>query len=62
MYEKKNYSIIGKSHNRIDVDKQLSGEVKYTGDYYVDGMLYAKGILSPYDHAKIHSIDISEML
>lgn len=62
MYEKKNYSIIGKSHNRIDVDKQLSGEVKYTGDYYVDGMLYAKGILSPYDHAKIHSIDISEAL
>lgn len=62
MYEKSNYSIIGKSRPRVDVDKQLTGQVKYTDDLYVPGMLYAKGIFSPYDHAEILSIDASEAL
>ena len=62
MYEKDNYCIIGKSHARVDVDKQLTGQVKYTNDMSVPGMLYAKGIFSPHDHAKILSIDTSEAL
>ena len=62
MYEKEKYSVIGKSRPRIDVDKQLTGKVLYAGDMKVPGMLYAKGILSPHDHAKIISLDASEAL
>lgn len=60
MYEKKEYCVIGKSRPRIDVDKQLTGKVQYTGDMKVPGMLYAKGVLSIYDHARILSIDTAE--
>ena len=59
MYEKEAYCVIGKSRPRIDVDQQLTGQVRYTGDMKVPGMLYAKGVLSIHDHAKILSIDTS---
>ncbi len=62
MYEKEAYCVIGKSRPRIDVDQQLTGQVRYTGDMKVPGMLYAKGVLSIHDHAKILSIDTSEAM
>lgn len=62
MYEKDCYNVIGKSRPRIDVEKQLTGKVFYTGDMHIPGMLYAKGVLSTKDHAKILSIDVSKAL
>lgn len=62
MYEKKEYSVIGKSRPRMDVDRQLTGKIQFTGDMKVPGMLYAKGVLSTEDHANLVSVDISEAM
>ena len=48
---------IGKSPIRKDVMEKVTGEAKFAGDYYADGMVYGKIITSPYAHARILKID-----
>ncbi|HEX9062568.1 MAG TPA: xanthine dehydrogenase family protein molybdopterin-binding subunit, partial [Clostridia bacterium] len=38
---------------------KVTGSARYTNDYIVPGILHAKIVTSPYAHAKIKSIDIS---
>ena len=45
--------------NRKDGEK-ASGRAIYAKDIYKPGMLYAKGLRSPYTHAKIKSMDTSK--
>lgn len=51
---------IGRSIQRKEAWDKVTGMAKYTDDYIVPGILHAKLVTSPYAHAKIRLIDISE--
>jgi CO/xanthine dehydrogenase Mo-binding subunit len=53
-------SVLGKHVKVKDGYAKASGRGLYTRDIFRPGMLYAKFIRSPYSHAKIKSVDISE--
>ena len=50
---------IGNDTPRIDAIERVTGQAKYTRDWKLPGMLYAKVLRSPYPHARIVSIDTS---
>ncbi len=52
-----NYSVVGKRVPRIDSVPKVKGDMKYSADLYLPGMLYAKVLRSPYAHARILNID-----
>lgn len=62
MYEKDQYSIVGKSHPRTDAAKLAAGRVEFVSDMKLPNMLYAKGVFSTEHHAKILSIDSHEAM
>jgi len=51
------YSTIGKSVVRKDVEAKTLGKACYTGDMKFPGLLYGCALRSPYPHAAIISID-----
>lgn len=51
---------VGRSIPRIDAVEKVTGEAVFTTDLDFPGMLYAKVLRSPYPHARIVSIDISQ--
>ena len=51
---------IGNSTPRVDAVERVTGEAKFTRDYKLPGMLYAKVLRSPHPHARIVSVDTSE--
>ena len=53
-------SVIGQSLPRIDARAKVTGEAKYPGDFYMEGMLHAKVVWSEYPHAKALRIDTSK--
>ena len=55
-------SLIGIDIVRKEAWDKVTGNAKYTDDYIVPGILYAKLVTSPYAHAKIKSIDMAEAL
>lgn len=57
---KEKFKYVGKSITKHDVKEKATGEIKYAGDMKLDGMLYAKMLLSDIAHANIISIDISK--
>src|SRR4051794_35766253 len=56
------YRTVGKSTRRIDSPGKLTGQTRYAGDISVAGLLYARLVLSPYAHARILRIDVSDAL
>ncbi len=56
------YTYLGRSVRRIDGPEKLTGQTRYTADLPIDGLLYARPILSPYAHARIRGIDKSAAL
>ena len=54
-------TLIGKRISRLDGPLKASGRAKYTYDVNRPGMLFAKMALSPHAHAKVVSIDTSEV-
>ncbi len=52
--------VMGKSYTRLDGIVKASGKAKYNSDIKPPGLLYAVLLTSPYAHARIKSIDISE--
>jgi CO/xanthine dehydrogenase Mo-binding subunit len=54
------YNFIGKEISRIDGKLKVSGKAIYTNDLNFVDLLYARILTSPYSHAKIKSIDITE--
>lgn len=60
MYDKRPFTVIGKSKPRIDGRVKVTGAGKYCGDLKFPNMLYGKLLGSPHAHAKILSIDTSE--
>jgi isoquinoline 1-oxidoreductase len=53
------YNLIGKSVNRLDSRKKVTGQAKYTGDIRLAGMVCAKILRPPSHGAKIKSLDTS---
>ncbi|MTI69067.1 MAG: xanthine dehydrogenase family protein molybdopterin-binding subunit [Firmicutes bacterium] len=51
---------VGKSVNRVDGIKKVTGSLKYVDDIKMHGMLYAAVKRSIYPHAKIINIDITK--
>ena len=60
--ETKKQSVIGSSPVRYDALEKVTGAAMYAGDYKPDRMQWGKLVTSPYAHAKILSIDVSEAL
>ena len=47
---------------RLDGPDKVTGRAKYAEDYRIDGMLFAKLLLSPMPHARVRRIDTSRAL
>lgn len=56
------HTYLGHSALRIDGPEKLTGQLQYTADLPLDGLLHARPILSPYAHARIRGIDKSAAL
>jgi CO/xanthine dehydrogenase Mo-binding subunit len=56
------HKLIGKDYSTPDLVAKVTGRAKYAEDYRVDGMLFARLLLSPYPHARVRSIDTSAAL
>jgi CO/xanthine dehydrogenase Mo-binding subunit len=54
------YNFIGTRMPRIDAPSKATGEAEFTADLMLPRMLHAKVLRSPYPHARIMRIDISE--
>jgi len=56
----KKYRIIGASEPRMESIAKVTGMAKYTTDIFMSGMVYGKILRSPYAHARVTGIDVSE--
>src|ERR1700720_4749785 len=56
------HKLVGKNYQTPDLVAKVTGKAKYAEDYRVDGMLFARLLLSPMPHARGRSIDASEAL
>ncbi len=56
------YRLIGKDFTPPDLRAKVTGTAKYAEDFRVEGMLFAKLLLSPMPHAKVRRIDASKAL
>ncbi len=52
--------VVGKSVPRVDALDKVTGRAKFTRDFKIPGMCYAKMLGSPYPHARILRIDTSK--
>jgi selenium-dependent xanthine dehydrogenase len=53
------FSVIGRRMARTEALGRVTGEVRYTGDLVVEGMLRARVLRSAYPHALLRGIDVS---
>jgi xanthine dehydrogenase molybdenum-binding subunit len=53
---------LGHATPRLDARRRVTGTASYTGDIYLQGMLYARVLRSPYPHARIRRLDVSRAL
>jgi xanthine dehydrogenase molybdenum-binding subunit len=49
--------LVGQNYTPPDLVAKVTGRAKYAEDYRVDGMLFAKLLLSPMPHARVRRID-----
>ena len=56
------FSFVGKPTPMIDGPAKVTGNLRYTGDLKLHGMLHARFVLSTYAHANIGGIDASAAL
>ncbi|HEX4347118.1 MAG TPA: xanthine dehydrogenase family protein molybdopterin-binding subunit [Vicinamibacterales bacterium] len=54
--------LIGQNYLTPDLVAKVTGQAKYAEDYRVDGMLFARLLLSPMPHARVTHIDASEAM
>jgi CO/xanthine dehydrogenase Mo-binding subunit len=57
MPENKTNRLVGHNYTTPDLIAKVTGKAKYAEDYRVDGMLFAKLLLSPMPHARVVRID-----
>ncbi len=51
---------VGKPVARLDGKPKVTGETRYTADLLVPGMIWGKCLRSPFPHARILRVDVSE--
>jgi CO/xanthine dehydrogenase Mo-binding subunit len=56
------YTLIGKDFTPPDLLGKVTGAARYAEDFRVEGMLFAKLLMSPLPHAKVRNIDASKAL
>lgn len=56
----KTHVTVGKPEKKVDAIKLVQGKPAFTDDIGLPGMLFAKVLRSPYPHALIKEIDVSE--
>src|SRR5437763_7034098 len=49
--------LVGVDYTTPDLVAKVTGRAKYAEDYRIDGMLFAKLLLSPMPHARVRRID-----
>lgn len=54
------WTLVGKDHPRSDALARVTGREIYTSDTLLPRMLYGRTVLSPYAHANVLSIDVTE--
>ena len=59
MAENKPGKLVGQNYITPDLVAKVTGQAKYAEDFRVDGMLFAKLLLSPMPHARVVSVDTS---
>jgi CO/xanthine dehydrogenase Mo-binding subunit len=55
-------NLIGQNYTTPDLVAKVTGKAKYAEDYRVEGMLFAKLLVSPYPHARVKRLDTSAAL
>ena len=55
--KEENYNVIRRSKPRIDGVEKVSGRALYAADLYMEGMLYAGVLRSPYSSARVTRIN-----
>ena len=56
----KHFSVINHCVPRIDGVDKVTGRARYAADIYMEGMLYAGVLRSPYSSARVVSVDASK--
>ena len=51
--------LVGKNYVTPDLVAKVTGKAKYAEDFRAEGMLFAKLLLSPIPHGRVHSVDTS---
>jgi xanthine dehydrogenase molybdenum-binding subunit len=59
MAENKTNQLVGRNYTTPDLIAKVTGKARYAEDFRVDGMLFAKLLLSPMPHARVTRIDTS---
>src|SRR5215472_9904041 len=54
--------LVGKRTRRADSPERLTGQVRYTGDLFLPGLLHGRLVRSPHASARIISVDKSQAL
>lgn len=54
--------LVGQNYTTPDLVAKVTGRAKYAEDFRVEGMLFAKLLLSPRPHARVSRLDTSEAL
>ena len=62
MAENKTNKLVGHDYSTPDLVAKVTGKARYAEDFRVDGMLFAKLLLSPMPHARVTRIDSSAAL
>src|SRR5918911_1302960 len=58
--EQTTFRLVGKRLRRADSPERLTGQVRYTGDLVLPGLLHGRLVRSPYASARIVSVDKAE--
>lgn len=56
------YKLLGQDFTPPDVVAKVTGQAKYAEDFRIEGMVFARLLVSPLPHARVLSIDTSEAL
>ncbi len=56
------YKLLGKNFVPPDIQAKVTGQAKYAADFQVDGMVYAKLLLSPIPHGRVRTLDATAAL
>ena len=57
-----NLSVVGQSVYRTDANPKVTGRALHVGNIEMPGMLHVAVLRSPYAHARIKRVDVSEAM